>query len=688
MRLTSPPLSYIPLLPILCGVVAGVLFGRYLPQYQLLCVGLTALAGFIAVVFRRPWPAEFSLSMALSVTATALSLPPQFPTSPGKGYVMEGVVTEVVQRASGQNADVRVAGPDGSFTTRVTYPLFNPTLEAGDKIRFTGTYSLPRRDTDLPLEDDMAESYFNNGISLLCYVRDGDLELTGRSGNLLYLFKRMRAAIVDRIYSSGLDEPTAIFLAAVLTGDTSSLTPSRRQDYASAGVAHILALSGAHVAIIAMVVSILLFPLVVAGHRRLRWWVTIAVLWGYAVLTGMSPSVCRAVIMASAVLLALIFDRPRSSLNALCLAAILILLFSPLSLFNAGFQLSFAATLCIILFSPKLMPQRGVKSRGYRALSFLAVTLAATLGTMPLVAWHFHNIPLFFLPANIAAVAVMPFMITGGLLLLGLLLVGIDPAWLVSILDFVYSVFDSAVHFVATMPGTTVTRIYISGWLLVPAYVALAFFCAFLYRRRWNYAVLTCATLLFTVGVADALRPQFPDGDAYMLRSMSATTIAYHSGDTLRVFTLSPPHSYPADSLVIADRYCDYLATRGIRHIDISSLDSVVATSRGILPFGHRKMVVAHAVGNSSASRNTHSGNNNQSDNSMVGRVNSMDQSDYCLITAKWYGNPVELSKMINADTIVLSRDINRRRRERYYRELASAGIPVIDLGTRPLSSL
>lgn len=657
------------MLPILSGVVAGVLFGRFFTGDILISAGIMAVVGISAIAVRFMISAEVLLSMALGAIAASSALPRQFAVAPENDCMLAGIVTEVSLNAGRQSADVRIDGSDGGrFSARITYPVFTPVLHAGDIISFSGTYSLPRRATDLPLEDDLSEFYLNDGISLLCYVPKGRLRLIGRSGNPLYALKRMRADLVDRLYSSGLDEPTAIFLVAVLTGDTSALTPVRRQEYASAGVAHILALSGAHVAIIAAVVSILLFPLVIAGHRRLRWWITIALLWVYAALTGMSPSVCRAVIMATAVLMALIFDRPRSSLNALCLAAILILLFSPLSLFNTGFQLSFVATLCIILFSPKLMPHTN-KKLWRRAWSIVAVTLAATLGTFPLVAWHFHSVPLFFFVANIAAVAVMPLMISGGLLLSLLLMACVESAWLVDALDFIYGIFDGVVGFVAGMPEATLGGIYVSGWLLIPMYLALAFFGAWLYLRRRNYLILSAATLLFTIGVYAATCPRYADGEAYMLRSQPYTSIARHHGDTMTVMTLSPPYEFGYDSLVIADRYRDYVATRGIRHIELIPLDTVATVNGGIVSLGRHSMLVPHIF---------------EGD---AGDNYARERCDYCLLTAKWYGDPVALYHSGNADTIVLSTDMNRRRRQRYYRELTAAGIPAIDLGERPLSS-
>lgn len=668
MPFSRPPLSYIPLLPILAGIVAGVLCCRYLPISPWVTAGVALAMAVMAVLLHRPLAVEILLALSLGVVATCLALPRQFDAAPARDTVMSGCVADVWHLPECQRICVNVNGADASsYRTMLTFPVFDTTVEAGDIIRFSGTYSLPRRSVDLPMEDDMADYYYTNRISMLCYVPKGNMEVIGRSGNPLYLLKRLREKTVDRIFASGLDEPAAAFLAAILTGDTTALTDDSRSDYAAAGVAHILALSGAHVAVIAMVIAVVLFPLVMAGHRRARWWLTIAVLWLYALFTGLSPSVCRADIMASAVLLALIFDRPRSSLNALCLAAILILVFSPLSLMQPGFQLSFAATLAIILYSPVLAPVSR-RSRYYRLLVPLAATLAATLGTFPLVAWHFHSVPVYFLVANVAAVAVMPVMIAGGVVLTMLLLFGIEPSWLVMMLDGVYSLFDGVVDRIARWPGATVGNIYPDAWLLIPMYLALAFLCAFLYLRHRCYAVLAVATLLFAVGAYAATRPAYADGEAYMLRSHGATSIAMHDGDTLRVLTLAPAHGYGYDSLMWSRRYRDYMATRGISYMEVAPLDSAVWSSGGVIDFGRRRMLVAHAMPANSV---------------VVGKRHA----DYCLVTARWYGNPVELYRSTDADTIVLSSDMNRRRRLRYYNELTAAGIPVIDLGERPLSS-
>lgn len=663
MNLTRPPLSYIPLLPILTGVVAGVLLVRYLDVSPWLMGGIALAIALIASLIRLRGMVEAVLAATLSIATTSIAMPRQFTSPPATGTVLSGNVTSASLLAENQTIRVRIDDGHSRYAILLTYATFYPRVEAGDIVRFHGTYSLPVRDTDLPLEDNLADYYYNEGVSLLCYVPQGCLEVTGRNGSISAAMERWRSALVDKISASGLTSPAAGFLSAVIAGDDTLIAPDLNDDYAAAGVAHLLALSGAHVAMIAMVTAILLAPLTWAGHRRTRWWLTIVGLWVFAVATGMSPSVCRAVIMASTVLLSMIFDRPKSALNALCLAAILILVFSPLSLMKTGFQLSFAATLSIILFTPKLSPVDLRKVHGGKLARIAVTTIAATAGTFPLVAYCFHAIPLYFLIANIVAVAVMPLIMTGGIILSLLLVAGIDAPWLVSSLDAVYSLFDHTVTWVARLPHASVGNIYFDGWLIVPMYLTLGFVCAYIYMRHKSYLVLAGATVLFVIGTALTLRPHYADGEAYMVRSHRATTVALHRGDTLCMLTTSAPHNHSHDSLMWADRYRDFIATRGIRHIAIRPLDTTSLQPDGTISFGSGRMLVATALPDDTVA------------------------AAYCLVTSGWYGDPVRLHASLRADTMLLSSDINRRRRNRYSRELKEAGIPVIDLSARGLHS-
>ena len=225
-----------------------------------------------------------------------------------------------------------------------------------------------------------------------------------------------------------MSDPTIAFYIATITGDDSFLTDDSREEYSRSGLAHILALSGLHVAIIATVIAALLFPLHLMRQRKLRYIITIVILWIYAIVTGLSPSVTRAVVMTSMFLIALMIERRNSSLNALCFAALVILLFSPMSLYSIGFQLSFCAVASILIFANRMNPISPRHKIAYHFTSLITVSISAMIGTGLISAYYFHTFPVYFLLSNIIVLLILPFVLGGGILLTLLLAFGIDGA--------------------------------------------------------------------------------------------------------------------------------------------------------------------------------------------------------------------------------------------------------------------
>ncbi len=601
--------------------------------------------------------------------------PYRFASPPPDTTVFSGIVTSAAIESEQQTltieADSQIIGNTSravaKFKVRATLPFFDPRIEAGDKVAFSGSFSLPYIDTDLPLENDLKSVYYNQGISLIAYVPLNRIKVTGRSDNPLYMLSRLKEDIEATIFTSGLSEPTAEFLAAILVGDSSDISPDRRDLYAVAGVAHVLALSGAHVAVIVMILSFVMLPVAFFINRKLRWWLVLAGIWLFALTTGASASVVRSSIMASVVILAIIFDKPRSSLNSLCLAALIILLFAPHSLYRAGFQFSFMATLAIILFSDHLNPAGRQSRTSYRVLGLFTVTIAATLGTMPLMAYHFHQLPAYFIVANIAAAFFMPVMMTGGVMMLFCSLFGGAPAWLTRGLNFAGDCFDSLVEWVASMPHSNIGGIYIPSWLLLPAYLALGcLFIALVYKKKsWLAASIGCFTL--TLAAYFTALPSYPANDLYIVRDKHSFNMIIRSADTLRVLSTDSPINRYADSIDVATRYRDYIASRGVKLIELYFNDftgSGKVDSAGSVSFCDATFRFAG------------------DDEKSTPRVSST----YCIADRRFKGDVVELAKICGADTILLSADMNAIRRKRYVEELKAARLPFRDVAAGAFS--
>ncbi len=208
-------------------------------------------------------------------------------------------------------------------------------------------------------------------------------------------------------YFSHLGSEEAAIAAAMSLGDKRSLDAAQRQSFSATGVSHVLALSGLHLGILFSLYSLLFVNRLPSRRGRVfASLVGVALLWGFALLVGFPLSLVRATVMFTLWQLSVVLYSERSSLNNLALAALLILLFSPASLFDIGFQLSFTSVFFILLLTPHIPRPRWLRRSRLLALLYgwLTVSIVAQIGTGPLVAYYFHTIPLVGLLGNLLAI--------------------------------------------------------------------------------------------------------------------------------------------------------------------------------------------------------------------------------------------------------------------------------------------
>lgn len=191
---------------------------------------------------------------------------------------------------------------------------------------------------------------------------------------------------------------------ALLIGSQAAISAQVQEQFKATGTTHILSISGLHISLLAVLVGALLNKLL----RRSRWLLlhthvptlallgTLPMLLMYSLIAGMNTPVLRSLIMAAALLGAVILRRRHDMLHLLAAAALLVLILHPLALFTASFQLSFSAVAALILFLPQIMPPTAADgSRGGAYLrSAVLASIAATVGTLPLVLLHFHRFSL------------------------------------------------------------------------------------------------------------------------------------------------------------------------------------------------------------------------------------------------------------------------------------------------------
>lgn len=200
---------------------------------------------------------------------------------------------------------------------------------------------------------------------------------------------------------------------ALLIGYKYDLDRSLIQAYSNTGVVHIIAISGLH---LSMIYGLLLW--LFKPFMPLRWmqWVRpltiLLVLWGFALLTGAAPSIMRAALSCSFLLLSQSLGYQNNQLNALAASAFLLLCYDPWLIWDLGFQLSYAAVTGILLYAKTLMQWLRIKNPLLRAIWQLnALTLSAQVFTLPLVLYHFQQFPNLFLFCNLLIVPLSGFIL-------------------------------------------------------------------------------------------------------------------------------------------------------------------------------------------------------------------------------------------------------------------------------------
>jgi len=298
----------------------------------------------------------------------------------------------------------------------------NLTFHYGDMLRLRGKLKTPPENEDFSYRDYLAAQHIHSYMSTAVVTI-----LPGRGGNpisaALYALKEKSLANTYRMFP----DPESSLLAGILLGVDTGLTKDLQQAFKNTGTAHIIAISGFNISIIAGLFFTFFSRFL--GPRRGAALAILGIIF-YTVLVGGEAAVVRAAIMGSLALFARQVGRRQFGLNTLLAVAFFMTLWNPLFVWDVGFQLSFFATLGLILYAEpfsqfanriilKYFPTSTAERFAELFSEFVLLTLAAQLTTIPIMAYHFQRISLVSFIANPFILPAQPaVMILGGLAVL------------------------------------------------------------------------------------------------------------------------------------------------------------------------------------------------------------------------------------------------------------------------------
>ncbi len=330
-----------------------------------------------------------------------------------------------------------------------------------DDLIFYGHISTPVNNGN-PGEFDYAGFLRHKGISGIAYVDSGywRAEVRRNTMDLKREALLVRDKVLQRYRDLGIRGDEFAVLSALTVGYKDELSRDIRESYSIAGASHVLALSGLHVGVLCCIFFVIL-NLVLGKNSfcRLKGLILVVCLWGFAFIAGLSPSVVRAVVMFSLLTVARMFGSQRTTLNTVCGAAFLMLVWNPYYLYDVSFQLSFLAVMSIVVIAAWMEKKVTVENCVLRRLwKLTVVSVAAQIGTLPVVLYYFSQFPLYSLPVNVPVIGAAFLILWGALVLLsaGFLPVGIQ-LFMADILAGIVKMLNSLTSYVESMPAASLS---------------------------------------------------------------------------------------------------------------------------------------------------------------------------------------------------------------------------------------
>ncbi|WP_304068520.1 ComEC/Rec2 family competence protein [Pedobacter glucosidilyticus] len=230
------------------------------------------------------------------------------------------------------------------------------------------------------------------------------VKLASEKGNPIISFAlKFREKQVEKFKKYLAYEDSKAVASTLILGYRADLDPQILQAYSNTGTLHILSVSGMHVAIVVLLLNLLFKPLEKLRYGKIvKLMLMLGLIWFYALITGLAPSILRAALMLSLILIAKYQSIKTNIFNVIGVAAFVILIINPFNLMDVGFQLSFLAVMALVYLQPIIyhwyQPQNKILDWMWQCAS---VSIAAQIATTPISLYYFHQFPLYFIISNL-----------------------------------------------------------------------------------------------------------------------------------------------------------------------------------------------------------------------------------------------------------------------------------------------
>lgn len=391
-------------------------------------------------------------------------------------------------------------------------------------------------------------------------------------GGIKVAVASFRESVQNKLSSYPFTQDQLAVLNALVLGQKQGIDREMSEQYAAAGMMHILAVSGLHVGIVLLLLRLLTKPISGYRLRFVRSGIIIVLIWLFAILTGLSPSVLRAATMFSFLEASTLIGTKKETPNALIASAFVLLLLDPLLIYQVGFQLSYAAVIAILWIQPWLSSLLKIKNKLLKMLwDTAAVTTAAQLGVMPLSLFYFHQFPGLFLVSNLVIIPLLGLLLGVGIVVVILAGIGHLPDWLVLSFGKVIDTLNGFIAWVASKEAFVLKYISISLLVMIATYFLIITVVALLKKYSYGRMILAGLSLLLFITCLGYQTTSENKAQLVVFHKNRQTLLAKIVQKELHLQTEDTTWDYTTDSRIIALRNAT-----GIGSIQVTALDNVI----------------------------------------------------------------------------------------------------------------
>lgn len=570
----STNLKQFPFLRLLAALIAGILFQWHLQLslpviVMLCCTAILALCSFVLLPFAKRFmfnrARAFFFLLLFAGTGMLLTWQQHISNDPnwfqkkylpGAGLVatLQEPLTEktnswkTVAEISAVYTNGRYIATRGKVLVYLKKDSVRPALQYGDQLFFTIPVQ-PVKNSGNPGAFNYSRYCLFQNITGQVYLRQNDY--TVLSSKQIHPLRRFLFATRDwalQQLRQHIQAPEQLGIAeALLIGYRNDLDKDLVQAYSNTGTVHIIAISGLHIGVIyaALVMFFGLFKQQTI-KRIFQPVCIVCIIWLFTFIAGAAPSVLRAAIMFSFILAGKTLNRNGNIYNTLAASAFLLLIANPFYLWDVGFQLSYTAVLSIVVFFKPVNNLLYFKNRALRWVwQLCAVSISAQVFTLPLVVYHFHQLPVLFLFSNLLAVPL------SGIILFAELLLFCFSAWpaaaavLGGVTGFFIQLMNKFILHINELPFAVWDALHISFAQLLLLLIATGFFAGWIFNSSTRYLLAGLGSLLAFCTLRATAIIQHKQQEKLVVYNVSKhSAIDFIDGSTCR---------FAGDSIVLTD---------------------------------------------------------------------------------------------------------------------------------------